>query len=59
MWKEIAAGVFRHHKNTVSMKMRKKNEDYYTDDLKMQKFSRIIFQNSINITITKKPNMMK
>ena len=37
VWKaciEIATGFVRHHKNTVSMKMRKKNRDYCTNNLK-------------------------
>ena len=31
--KEIAAGLFGHHKSTISMKMRKQNGDYCKNDL--------------------------
>ena len=55
--KEIAAGLFGHHKSTVSMKMRKKNGDYCKNDLENEKFSKITFRNSIIIMMV--PNMMK
>ena len=32
--KETAAGLFGHHKSTVSMKMRKQNGNYCNNDLK-------------------------